>query len=92
MTQQAKGSPKKAKQPALLKRFVPFMGEKRFFLFLSLLLSSLHALLGMLPFLMVWLLVRQLLQTLGQVQLKGLTKYAWQSFFFHARYGWYGLP
>jgi hypothetical protein len=28
MTQQAKGSPKKAKQPALLKRFVPFMGEK----------------------------------------------------------------
>jgi ATP-binding cassette subfamily B protein IrtA len=80
MTQQAKGSPQKAKQPALLKRFVPFMGEKRFFLSLSLLLSSLHALLGMLPFLMVWLLVRQLLQTPGQVQLEGLAKYAWLAF------------
>ncbi|MGI6635807.1 MAG: ABC transporter ATP-binding protein [Christensenellales bacterium] len=56
------------------------MGEKRFFLSLSLLLSSLHALLGMLPFLMVWLLVRQLLQTPGQVQLEGLTKYAWLAF------------
>ena len=80
MAQKAKRNTQKARKTPLLKRFKPFMEEKQSFLSMSLVLSSLHALLGMLPFLMVWLLVRQLLQTPGQVQLEGLTKYAWLAF------------
>lgn len=80
MAQKAKRNTHKAKKTPLLKRFKPFMEEKQSFLSLSLILSSLHALLGMLPFLMVWLLVRQLLQTPGQVQIEGLAKYAWLAF------------
>ncbi len=80
MDQKARRNAKQVKKAPLLKRFTPFMEEKRSFLSLSLLLSSIHALLGMLPFLMVWLLVRQLLQTPGQVHLEGLAKYAWLAF------------
>lgn len=48
------------KKPSLLKRLTPYMGEKKHLFPLALFLSALSAVLGLLPFIFLWLIAKTL--------------------------------
>ncbi|MDP8098393.1 hypothetical protein [Pasteurella atlantica] len=47
-------------KPHLLKRLTPYMGEKKYLLATSLALSAISATLGLLPFVFLWLIAKEL--------------------------------
>ncbi|PID66655.1 MAG: hypothetical protein CR975_01990, partial [Gammaproteobacteria bacterium] len=49
---------KTKKTPSVARRLLPYMGEKRYLLPLSLVLSAVSAVLGLLPFVFIWLITR----------------------------------
>lgn len=60
-----------------LKKLQHYMGNRRILLPLSMLLSALSALAGLLPFILVWLIVRELLATGGTLVSDNVVTYAW---------------
>lgn len=60
-----------------LKKLQHYMGNRKFLLPLSLLLSALSALVGLLPFILVWLIVKELLATGGMPVSGNVIAYAW---------------
>ncbi len=63
------------KQPSLLKRLAPYMGNKKYLFPLSLFLSALSAVVGLLPFVFVWLIAKALFAP--AVELGQASYYAW---------------
>ncbi len=68
------------KETPILKRFYPYMGKKRALLPLSLALSGISAVLNILPFVLVWYVVRDILQNPQAVDLAHISVYAWYAF------------
>ncbi len=62
----------KKKSPPLFPRFTPFMGKRKGLLTLSLVLSGLSAALHVVPFFLIWLIVRELLTHTGNLLLSGI--------------------
>ncbi len=67
----------KVKERSLLKRFTPYMGNKKSLLPLALVLSALSAILNMIPFVMVWYITREMLTNLENKDMSNVTTYAW---------------
>ncbi len=65
------------KKPNLIKRFMPFMGKKKFLFPLALVLSGLAAVLNALPFVFIWLTIRTLLQGSADFHLSQISPYIW---------------
>ena len=70
----------KKKKTPILKRFTPYMGTKKALLPLSLVLSGLSAVLNILPFVLVWLIVRDLLSAPQAIDIANVSTYAWLAF------------
>lgn len=68
---------KKENKKSILKRFIPYMGKKKYLLFLSLLLSGLSAVLNIVPFVLVWCIVRKVLATPQTIDISNVSFYAW---------------
>lgn len=62
----------------MLKRFTPYMGNKAILLPISLVLSALSAVLSILPYVMVWLIVRTLLAS--DIDMQQVIQHAWIAF------------
>ncbi|MFT3995644.1 MAG: ABC transporter ATP-binding protein [Dysgonomonas sp.] len=60
-----------------LKKLQQYMGSRKILLPISMLLSALSALSGMLPFIFIWLIVKNLLETGGSTPNENVTTYAW---------------
>ncbi len=68
------------KKKMLLRRFTPYMGRKKVLLPLSLLLSGVSAVLNMLPYLMIWYIVRGILAAPQAANVSEVIRYAWLAF------------
>lgn len=60
-----------------LKRLQHYMGNRKILLPISMFLSALSALAGLLPFILIWLIVRELLSTGGTLVSGNVITYAW---------------
>lgn len=60
-----------------LKRLQHYMGNRKILLPISMFLSTLSALAGLLPFILIWLIVRELLSTGGTLVSGNVITYAW---------------
>lgn len=60
-----------------LKRLQHYMGNRKVLLPISMFLSALSALAGLLPFILIWLIVRELLSTGGTLVSGNVITYAW---------------
>lgn len=60
-----------------LKRLQHYMGSRRILLPIAMILSALSALASMLPFVLIWFIVRELLQTGGLSSSAEIISYAW---------------
>ncbi len=64
------------KKNHVLKRFFPYMGKKKMLISLALLFSAFAAVLSAIPFVFIWLIIRELLAS-QQFSLQQITPYAW---------------
>ncbi|WP_434352531.1 ABC transporter ATP-binding protein [Psychrobacter sp. HD31] len=67
----------KTKKPSLLKRLSPYMGDKKYLFTLSLFFSAISAILNLLPFVLIWWIVRDLFATPDAVRINNISLYAW---------------
>jgi ATP-binding cassette, subfamily B, bacterial IrtA/YbtP len=70
----------KEKKKFILKRFTPYMGKKKVLLPLSLVLSAISAVLNILPFVLVWFVIRNILSVPDSTDMSGVGFYAWLAF------------
>lgn len=70
----------KEKKQFVLKRFTPYMGQKKVLLPLSLVLSALAAVLNILPFVLVWFITREILAAPQALNVSNVGFYAWLAF------------
>jgi ATP-binding cassette subfamily B protein len=70
----------KNKKTFILKRFTPYMGKKKALLPLSLVLSGVSAGLNILPFVLVWFIVRDILSSPQSIDMSNVRFYAWIAF------------
>ena len=70
----------KNKKTFILKRFTPYMGKKKALLPLSLVLSGVSAGLNILPFVLVWYIVRDILSSPQSIDMSNVGFYAWIAF------------
>jgi ATP-binding cassette subfamily B protein IrtA len=70
----------KEKETHTIKRFLPYMGKKKILLPLSFILSGVSAVLNILPFVFVWLIVRDILQSPQLIDISRISAYAWYAF------------
>ena len=70
----------KNKKESLLKRFIPYMGNKKSLLPLSLILSGFSAALNIIPYVLVWFIVRNILEKPEAIDLSNVSFYAWIAF------------
>ncbi len=70
----------KEKKNSILKRFTPYMGKKKILLPLSLVLSGVSAVLNILPFVLVWYIVRDILSAPQSIDVSNVSFYAWFAF------------
>ncbi|RDU24670.1 ABC transporter ATP-binding protein [Anaerosacchariphilus polymeriproducens] len=68
-----------SKKSFILKRFIPYMGKKKVLLPLSLILSGISAILNILPFLLVWYIIRDILSS-KSIDITNISFYAWLAF------------
>lgn len=66
-------SPKKS----ILKQLIPYAGKKKFLFPLSLFLSGLSSVLGLLPFVFLWLIAKELFTNPDTVSFSSVENYAW---------------
>ena len=64
----------------ILKRFTPYMGNKKILIPISLILSGISAVLNMIPFVLVWYITRELLSSSKIVTISNVRFYAWMAF------------
>lgn len=70
----------KEKKTFVLKRFTPYMGNKKVLLPLSLVLSGISAVLNILPFVLVWYITRDILSAPQAIDVSNVSFYAWLAF------------
>ncbi|PIE82507.1 MAG: ABC transporter ATP-binding protein [Chloroflexi bacterium] len=70
----------KKKKEFVLNRFMPYMGNKKALLPLSLVLSGISAALTIVPFVLIWYIVREVLATPHSIAVADISLYAWLSF------------
>ncbi len=70
----------KDKKASILKRFSPYLGKKKLLLPLSLVLSGLSAVLNILPFVFVWYIARDILQSPLSISMESIGPFAWYAF------------
>jgi len=71
---------KKEKKESVLKRLMPYMGEKKALLPLSLILSGISAGLNIVPFVLVWVIVRNILSAPQEIDVSYISFYGWLAF------------
>ncbi len=64
------------KKTHVLKRFIPYMGKKKVLIPLALFFSALSAILSAIPFVLIWLIVRELLAS-QEFSLQQIYPYIW---------------
>lgn len=67
---------KNEKKEFVLKRLTPYMGRKKFLLPLSLILSGVSAILNIIPFVLVWVIVRNILTDPGTIDISNISFFA----------------
>jgi len=70
----------KKKKEFVLKRLTPYMGKKKILLPISLILSGISAILNIIPFVLVWLIVRNILSNPTSIDSSNISLYAWLAF------------
>lgn len=70
----------KTKKEFIVKRFSVYMGKKKILIPISLLLSGLSAVLHMVPFILIWMIIRSLLAHPQAMQFTAFSFYAWLAF------------
>ena len=70
----------KQKKPSIIKRFYPYMGNRKALLPLSLTLSGFSAVLNLLPLVLMWYITRDILSAPQDINLAQITTYAWYAF------------
>lgn len=70
----------KKKKKSVLKRLTPYMGKKKALLPLSLCLSGLSAALNIVPFVLVWYIMRDILLAPQAIDVATVSFYAWLAF------------
>ncbi|MBF9016514.1 MULTISPECIES: ABC transporter ATP-binding protein [unclassified Oceanispirochaeta] len=70
----------KKKKEFVLKRLTPYMGSKRILLPLSLVLSGISAVLNIVPFVLVWYIIRDILSESQAINVSHISFYAWLAF------------
>jgi ATP-binding cassette subfamily B protein len=70
----------KKKKKSVLKRLTPYMGKKKTLLPLSLVLSGLSAALNIVPFVLVWYIMRNILLAPQAIDIANISFYAWLAF------------
>ncbi|MCG8539976.1 MAG: ABC transporter ATP-binding protein/permease [Clostridia bacterium] len=70
----------KEKKKFVLKRFTPYMGSKKALLPLSLVLTGISAVLNILPFVLVWYIIRDILSAPQSIDVSNVSFYAWLAF------------
>lgn len=68
------------RKPSLISRFTPYMGDKKYLLITSLVLSAISSILGTLPFIFLWLIIKELLAT--ETSFSQVSTYAWLTLVF----------
>ncbi|MCT4563016.1 MAG: ABC transporter ATP-binding protein/permease [Maledivibacter sp.] len=68
------------KKTSILKRFTPYMGKKKALLPLALVLTGISAVLNILPFVLVWYIVRDILLSPQSIDVSNVSFYAWLAF------------
>ncbi len=64
----------------ILKRFTPYMGSKKGLIPIALILSGISAVLNIIPFVLVWYIIRELLASNELVSISNVSFYAWMAF------------
>lgn len=67
----------KAKNQSILKKLMPYAGNKKYLFPLSLFLSTLSSVLGLLPFVFLWLIAKELFTGADAVTFQSVQHYAW---------------
>lgn len=67
----------KAKNQSILKKLMPYAGNKKYLFSLSLFLSALSSVLGLLPFVFLWLIAKELFTGTDTVTFQSVQHYAW---------------
>ena len=70
----------KKKNTFILRRFIPYMGKKKILLPLALILSGISTALNILPFVLVWYIVRDILSSPQSIENLNVSSYAWLAF------------
>jgi len=65
---------------SLLKRFKPYMEKKAALIPISLTLSALSAILSIVPFVLVWYIIRKIVNSPTNINISELIPYAWMAF------------
>lgn len=68
------------KKKFVLKRLMPYMEKKKILLPLALVLSAISAVLNIIPFVLIWVIVRSILSTGSLFDIQNLSFYAWMAF------------
>lgn len=67
----------KANNQSILKKLMPYAGNKKYLFSLSLFLSALSSVLGLLPFVFLWLIAKELFTDTDAVTFQSVQYYAW---------------
>ncbi|MGH4038214.1 MAG: ABC transporter ATP-binding protein [Sphaerochaeta sp.] len=70
----------KKKKEFVLKRLTPYMGKKKALLPLSLILSGISAILNNIPFVLIWIIIRNILSNPLAFDVSNISFYAWLTF------------
>jgi len=68
------------KKKFVLKRLMPYMEKKKILLPLALILSAVSAVLNIIPFVLIWVIVRSILSSGSVSDISNLSFYAWMAF------------
>lgn len=68
------------KKKFVLRRFIPYMEHKKGLLPLALILSAISAILNIIPFVLIWVIVRSILSSGSIGEIQNLSFYAWLAF------------
>jgi len=68
------------KKKFVLKRLMPYMEKKKILLPLALILSAISAVLNIIPFVLIWVIVRSILSSGSVSDISNLSFYAWMAF------------
>lgn len=75
----ARSKQPKANKQSILKKLTPYAGGKKYLFSLSLILSALSSIVGLLPFVFLWLIAKELFTSANIVTFDSIKTYAWMT-------------